>query len=573
MKNDPNISWDKKVDLVVAGAGPGGMTAALVAALEGLDVLVCEKSQQVGGTGATSAGTLWIPGNTPSKLAGYKDSALDAETYLDGLIGDDGDKERRKVFLDNGPKVIDYLMERTAVQFSPCGRHPDYRNNVSGAAIEGRAIIANTFDGRKLGKDFERVRPPIEEFMLFGGMMVGKDDIVSLLQRYKSVKDFLYSASIFFRYLIDRLRHQRGTRLTMGNALIARLFLSLRQQNVPILFGSPLIELVFQENRVKGVILENEQGRQSIMARKGVVLATGGFANNNEFRENFMPKPTPPYSMAEASNSGDGLKIGKHLGAKIDEPSHKRSAFWSPVSITRRKDGSNGLFPHILLDRAKPGLISVNSAGQRFVNEACSYHDFVEAMYHSHEVVETIPAWLICDSTFVFKYGIGVIYPGTRNLKKHSERGYITISNTINGLAQSLGINGTNLENTVNRINEFAATGVDTDFGKGDLELNRFNGDPRNHPNPCLAPIEKPPFVAVAIWPAEIGCSIGLKTNHYSQVLDQEEQEISGLYACGNDMSSIMAGCYPGPGITLGPAIVFGYRSAMHAAGQIGKSF
>ena len=569
MDYNKNISWDKEVDLLIAGAGPGGMTVALVAALEGLNVLICEKSQQVGGTGATSAGTLWIPGNTQSKVAGFQDSTADAEMYLDGLIGDDEDKERRQVYLESGPNVIDYLMERSEVKFSPCGRHPDYRNNVSGAAIEGRAIVAEVFDGRKLGADFERVRPPIEEFMLFDGMMVAKEDVQFLLKRYQSIKSFLRSSSIFVRYLVDRLKYQRGTRLTMGNALVARLFYSLRQQEVPIFYGSPVTELVFEDNHVKGAILENENGRKFILARKGIVFATGGFAHNKEFRHSLMPKPTPQYSMASNHNMGDGLKISQSLGAKIDDPPHKRSAFWSPVSITKRKDGSNGLYPHILLDRAKPGLIAVNSAGQRFVNEACSYHDFVEAMYRSHEVVDTIPAWLICDATFVFKYGIGAIHPGTKNLKKYSDLGYIKTSNTVKGLSKILMIDESNLENTINRSNEFASTGIDIDFGKGDLELNRFNGDADNHPNPCLARIGTPPFVAVAVWPAEIGCSIGLKTNINGQVINERDQAIIGLYACGNDMSSIMAGLYPGPGITLGPAIVFGYRIAMHAAGRI----
>ena len=202
------------------------------------------------------------------------------------------------------------------------------------------------------------------------------------------------------------------------------------------------------------------------------------------------------------------------------------------------------------------------------MNEAASYHDFVEAMYRSHENVDTIPAWLVCDSFFVRKYGIGTIYPGTKNLQKFAKAGYVRIADTISDLAKSIGISGTELENTIMRHNEFASNGIDVDFGKGDLELNRFNGDAKNRPNPCLGYIEKPPFVAVAVWPAEIGCSIGLKTNINGQVLNQDDKEIVGMYACGNDMSSIMAGCYPGPGITLGPAIVFGYRVAMHAAGR-----
>ena len=563
------ISWDRETDLIVAGAGPAGMTAALVAALEGLEVIICEKSQQVGGTGATSAGTLWIPGNTQSKMAGYEDSATDAAKYLDSFIGDDEDKIRRRVYLEEGPKVIDYLMERTDVKFNPCGKHPDYRNNIVGAAVEGRAILPKQFNGRKLGKNFERVRPPIEEFMLFGGMMVGKDDIARLTKRYESVTNFAFSASIFLRFLIDRLWYKRGTRLTMGNALFARLFYSLCKQNVPILFGAPVIELVNEQSGVIGAVIETQQGRKRIRGKKGVVLSTGGFSHNKEFREKYLPKPISPYSLATESNTGDGLRIGESIGAKLDDPPHQRSAFWTPVSITKRKDGTAGLFPHIFLDRAKPGLIAVNAGGQRFVNEAASYHDFVEAMYRSHENVATIPAWLVCDSYFVQKYGIGTIYPGTKNLQKFAKAGYVRIADTISNLAKSIGISGTELENTIMRHNEFASNGIDLDFGKGDLELNRFNGDSDNRPNPCLRSIETAPFVAMPVWPAELGCSIGLKTNINGQVLDQNNENIAGLYACGNDMSSIMAGCYPGPGITLGPAVVFGYRVAMHAAGRL----
>ena len=302
-------------------------------------------------------------------------------------------------------------------------------------------------------------------------------------------------------------------------------------------------------------------------AKQGVVLATGGFAHNQRFRDEFMPSPVPPHSLAAAENTGDGLRIGEAIGAKIDAESHQASAFWTPVSVTRRADGSTGLFPHLSLDRAKPGLIAVNSAGRRFVNEGLSYHDFVEAMYRAHEVTPSIPAYLVCDSAFVRKYGIGVIHPGTSDLSRFERSGYATLANSVAGLAEKLGIDAAGLSETVERHNKFAADGSDPDFGKGDLELNRFNGDPDNHPNPCLAPIVTPPFVAVEVWPAEIGCSVGLTTNADCQVLDRYDAPISGLYACGNDMASVMAGSYPGPGTTLGPAIVFGYRAAMHAVG------
>ena len=562
-------SWDMETDLLVAGAGPGGMTAALVAATEGLEVIVCEKAEQAGGTGATSAGTLWIPGNRQSRDAGFDDSPEDAAKYLDSLIGDDRTSAHRRAYLHDGPDVIDYLMEKTDVQFMPCGPHPDYRNNVAGAALSGRAIIARNFDGRVLGRDFARVRPPIPEFMVFGGMMVGKIDITKLLGRFQSVGNFVFSAGLLLRYMTDRLRFRRGTRLTMGNALVARLFYSLKKRDVPVLFGAPIGEFIRDGEVVIGAVIETSDGPKRIRARKGVVLATGGFAHNPKYREAFMPSAVPVYSLAADGNTGDGMALAEAANAAIDSESHQSSGFWTPVSVTKRADGSTGLFPHLVMDRAKPGLIAVNAAGRRFVNEGASYHDFVEAMYRSHETVNTMPAWLVCETAFIRKYGLGVIYPATRNLSTHIKSGYVTVADNLEELAAGIGVDAAGLADTVARHNRFAVDGTDEDFGKGDLELNRFNGDPAHTPNPCLAPIETPPFAAMAVWPAEIGCSVGIATNPACQVLNAESQPIPGLYACGNDMGSVMSGAYPGPGTTLGPAIVFGWRTAMHAAGRL----
>lgn len=561
-------SWDIETDLLVAGAGPGGMTAALVAAIEGLDVVVCEKAEQVGGTGATSAGTLWIPGNRPSRDAGFADSPEDAARYLGALIGDDDASGHRKAYLADGAGVIDYLTEKTDVQFVPCGLHPDYRNNVPGAASSGRAIIPQNFDGRLLGSDFDRVRPPIPEFMLMGGMMVGKLDIIGLLGRYKSVGAFRRSAGLVLRYLADRLRFRRGTRLVMGNALVARLYYSLKKRNVPVLFGAPIGEFVKDGEAVVGAVLQTGDGPRRVRARRGVVLATGGFAHNPKYREAFMPDPTPPYSMAAPANTGDGLTLAEAADAVLDSERHQGAGFWTPVSVTKRKDGSEGLYPHLAMDRAKPGLIAVNAAGRRFVNEAVSYHDFVEAMYRSHETANTLPAWLICETAFVTKYGLGAIHPETRDLSQHVAAGYVTVADSLQALAAKIGVDAAGLQDSVARHNGFALGGTDEDFGKGDLELNRFNGDPAQTPNPCLAPIENGPFAAMAVWPAEIGCSVGLATNPDGQVLRAGGAPIPGLYACGNDMGSVMAGAYPGPGTTLGPAVVFGWRAAMHAAGR-----
>jgi succinate dehydrogenase/fumarate reductase flavoprotein subunit len=558
------MTADREVDLLIAGAGPAGMAAALVASLEGLDVLVCEKSDQVGGTGATSAGTLWVPGNSQSKAAGFADSAEQADTYLTGLVGASTQRDLRDAFLQTGPRAIDYLSARSDVRFLPCGPHPDYRSNMAGAAFSGRAIVPEPFDGRLLGEDFRRVRPPVPEFMVLGGMMVGKPDLAPLIGRFNSVANFIYSAKLFARYLVDRLSYPRGTRTMMGNALIGRLFYSLRKRGVPILFDASIVDLAGDRRGVTGARVNVDGKEILVKTRKGVVLATGGYAHNESFRKKFMPQPVPAHSMSYEGNRGDGLTIGRRFGAAL-APERGSSGLWTPVSIVPRADGSTGLFPHLVLDRAKPGLIAVNAAGRRFVNEAVSYHDFVLAMFESHAREPSIPAWLICDAAFIKKYGLGIVYPGHRNPGKFVDSGYLVCGKTIDELARKISVDVSALTRTIARHNGFAETGVDIDFAKGETELNRFNGDASHKPNPCIGPVVQPPFYALAVWPADIAVSTGLATDADARVLDTEGRAIPGLYACGNDMASVMAGSYPGPGTTLGPAVVFAYRAAMHA--------
>lgn len=555
---------EREVDLLVVGAGPAGMAAALVAAIEGLDVLLCEKSDQVGGTGATSAGTLWIPGNHQSQAAGYSDSAEQAEIYLDALIGPAANHGLIRTYLQTGPTAIDYLEANSDVRFLPCGTHPDYRSNMRGAAVSGRAIVPRPFDGRLLAADFRRLRAPIPEYMLLGGMMVGKEDIPRLIGRFRSPSNFIHSAKLFARYFADRLRFPRGTRVTMGNALVGRLYYSLKNRNVPVLFDTAVTDLVGDRRGVTGARL-NAGGKDVFVAtRRGVVLATGGYAHNRKFREAFMPQPTPEHSLSFAGNGGDGVAIGENIGAAIT-PERCTSGLWAPASIVKRPDGSEGLYPHFSLDRAKPGLIAVNAAGRRFVNEACSYHDFVLAMYESHRTTPTIPAWLVCDAPFIARYGLGAVYPGAGNLAKLMRSRYLVRANSLDSLSTAIGVDPEELKKTVARHNGFAESGIDVDFGKGETELNRFNGDAGNTPNPCIGKLATPPFYAVQVWPADIAVSTGLATDADARVLAADGTPIPGLYACGNDMASVMGGSYPGPGTTLGPAIVFAWRAAMHA--------
>jgi len=559
--------WDQQYDLIVMGAGAAGMTTALVAAIEGLKPLLIEKTDRVGGTTATSAGTIWIPGNRQSLAAGYQDSPEAAALYLDKLTGVPDASGLRSAFLSTGPDMVEYLRAKSDVHFNPSGKHPDYRD-MEGAAVYGRTLVPAMFDGRLLGKDFERVRPPIPEFLLLGGMMAGKADLPPLINRFRSVGNFLYAGKLLVRYLADRLRYSRGTRIVMGNALVARLFYSLKKNRVPVMFDTTVMEVVSGAGRVAGVVVRSQGRTLRINTRKGLVIATGGYGHSAKLRERFMPKPTPADTVACPANTGDGIELALRQGGTIGADAHGPGAFWAPVSRTRRADGSQGVFPHLLLDRAKPGLIAVNAAGKRFVNEADSYHDFVLGMYESHMSTPTIPAHLICEASFVARYGLGIVYPGTTNLKPFEKSGYLVVAPSLERLAAKLGIEPQALVATVARHNSMARSGKDLDYGKGETELNRFNGDPLQAPNPCLRPIEQGPFVALAVWPAEIATSAGLQADVDGQLLDTKGVPIDGLYAVGNDMASIMLGTYPGPGTTLGPALTFGYRAAMHAAGK-----
>ena len=521
----------------------------------------------VGGTTATSAGTVWIPGSRQSEAAGVPDSIASAKTYLAAILGEDANDARLAAFLATGPAMLDYLQQKTSVAFMPPPVHPDYHAQ-PGAALGGRALGVLPFDGRMLGEDFARVRPPRREFMVLGGMMVGKTDIPSLLHPFRSWANFSNATRLLARQALDRIKHPRGTRLIMGNALVARLLYSLKQHAVAIRYQTQLSELIEDDGRIIGAVFTTNGGDIRIRAQRGVVLATGGIGWSSELRNRLFPDGTQRYSMAPDSNTGDGILAGERAHGEIANDV-RSPALWMPSSVMPQEDSRLAVFPHIMLDRAKPGLIAVNRSGVRFVNEANSYHDFVEGMLRSHRTVPTIPAFLICDRSFIRDFGLGLIHPGTGDLSRFIKAGYLFEGDSIAQLAQAIGVDGSALATTIERHNRFAETGVDEEFGRGSSELNRFNGDPDNKPNPCLRKIGPGPYFAVAVWPSDLASSAGLRTDINGRVLRSDKQPIPGLYAVGADSASIFRGTYPGPGTMIGPAMVFAWRAAMDIAGHL----
>jgi succinate dehydrogenase/fumarate reductase flavoprotein subunit len=560
-----NMRWDLETDLLVVGAGAAGMTAALVGTLEGLKTILCEKSDTVGGTTATSAGTVWIPGSRQSEAAGIPDPIEAAKIYLAAILGAHADDRRLAAYLASGPVVLDYLERKTSVRFVPPPVHPDYLDK-PGAAVGGRALGAAPFDGRKLGKDFARVRAPRPEFTVLGGMMVGKTDIPSLLRPFGSRQNLAHAARLLARQAWDRTRHARGTRLIMGNALVARLLYDLKNLAVDIRYQTRMTELIKVGGEVVGARLSSPGGDMVVRAKRGVVLATGGIGRSDQLRDRLFPENTRRYSLSPVSNTGDGIVAGEKADGEI-EKDLESPALWMPSSMMARPGGNISVFPHIMLDRAKPGLIAVNSAGRRFVNEADSYHDFVEGMLRSNVAVPSIPAFLICDRSFIFDYGLGLIHPRTRNLARFLRSGYLQRGETIAELARAINVDGAALAATVDRHNRDAVTGIDQEFGRGASVLNRFNGDPANKPNPCMRKIGPGPYFALAVWPSDLASSAGLRTDLNGQVLSSAGPPVPGLYAVGNDAASVFRGTYPGPGTMIGPALVFAWRAVMNIAG------
>lgn len=560
--------WDESVDLLVFGAGAGGMTAALIAQHEGLSVMLCEKTDSVGGITSTSGGTTWVPGTRQSERAGVPDTVEAARTFLHAVVGDRGFDEAREAFLQSGPQAIDELERITDVKFVAAAAHPDYVNG-PGAAFGGRALAPLAFDGRLLGEDFKRVRPPRKEFMGLGGMMVPRADLDALLSPFASTKNVVRTMEVVGRYMIDRLSHARGTQLVMGNALAARLLYSLRKTKADIRFETPLVELVVEDGKVTGAIVaQKEGGHKRIRAREGVVLATGGITRNTALRKQLFPKAAT-LSLAPETHTGDGISSALKAHAMLDDGKDS-PALWMPCSVIGEPDGQKGLWPHILLDRAKPGLIAVNSRGKRFVNESDSYHDFVMGMLRDQGGGQSVPAHLIVDAAFLSDYGLGLVMRGRSRARiaYFKKAGYLIEADSLAELAGKLGVDANGLQETVDEYNREAAAGRDPAFHRGSSPMNRFNGDAAQKPNPCIRPIGAGPYFAVTVRPADLACSAGLTGNADGQILDVDGRIIDGLFACGNDLASIFRGTYPGPGTTLGPALVFGWRIAKFAARQ-----
>lgn len=562
-------------DLLVVGTGAAGLTAAVTAKQAGLDVLIIEKDSLYGGTTAYSGGMIWIPGNHHSvaanQISGKDDSIATARQYILEEARGYADERKVDAYLTYGKEMVSELEACTEVKFYSMD-YPDYVSERSTSRTQ-RGLCTCNYQASKLGTHLKHLRNQLPQ-TLFLGLAIGSSvEMKEFMRAGRSLKSMGFVLKKLSAHFRDLLFYGRSEQMVRGRALVGRLARTLFDLQVPLWMNSPLQELVIEDGVVVGALVRSQGQTVKVLARKGVVLACGGYSRDESRRKATYPPtatgatvhPTPvPFS-----NTGDGINAAVQVGAQFSAQVDQVGS-WMPVSKIPGIEGIEGVWPH-LVERMKPGYIAVNQLGQRFVNESSSYHHFVQGMIQDNasRAAKEAAAWLIADHRAIRRWGMGFVRPFPIPLGKYLRNGYLTRGDTIEDLALQIGVDPQGLAQTIQQFNANAKKGIDPLFNRGQRVYDSYQGDSEIQPNSCLAPLDQGPFYAVRLYVGEIGTFAGLKTNEYAQVLDLNNRVIPGLYAAGNDQVSVFGGAYPGPGSTLGPGMTFGYIAGKHAAGKL----
>ncbi|MBD2858399.1 FAD-dependent oxidoreductase [Spongiibacter sp. KMU-158] len=563
-------NWDHSADVVIVGSGNGAMTAALSLYEMGVkDVLIIEKSSLIGGTSATSGGGVWIPNNRYAKAAGAQDSFADAKQYLlnttpDGAVPE----EMVDAYLQNGPKMVEFLHQRSDVRYVTLEHYPDYYTNIEGSRAGHRSMEPERFDSSLLGEDVKRLRPSHHMMRLFDRIYFTQVEAALLTVQGKGwiALTLKLMASFYFDILWRLKGNPNSRKVCTGAAGVARLWYSLKKRNIPLWSETAMQNLIEDQGRVVGLSVSKGGKTLSIQARKGVVLAAGGFEKNQAMREHYLPEPTSvDWSAGVEGNTGDAIREGMRLGAAT----RLMDGAWWCTTISVPGEPAPRLS---IMEKSFPGSCVVNMQGERFANESQNYMAFQKDLYKAHtSEVPCSPMYQIFDARFRRDYIVGPLMtaklkPDNRIPKEWFDTRLVGKANTVKELAEQLGINAENLEATVAKMNSYAKTGSDPDFQRGDSAYDRYYGDPRFEPNPCLGAIDEAPFYAIRVDAGDFGTQGGLVTNPDAQVLKENGEAIAGLYATGNCSAAVLP-TYPGPGSTLGPAMTFAYQAAKHISG------
>jgi 3-oxosteroid 1-dehydrogenase len=553
------VNWDKSVDLLIAGSGGGGLVAALAAVDSGIEPLVLEKQALVGGSTGMSGGMVWLPNNPLMQAEGIADSHEDGLAYFDDVIGDIGPASspaRREVFLSAGSEMINFLLS-SGVRMVRCPGWSDYYPNHKGGNAAGRSVEGVPFDAAALGDWSDRVQPSMAKNY---GFVLTTNELRSVQYFNRSPRAFAVATRVFLRTRAARLR--RREILTNGASFIGQILkvlIQLGDGDPRVWTNAAMDDLVVEDGRVVGARVTRDGSTLNVEARKGVLLAAGGFGHNADMRRQYSAdQPNEAkWSIANAGDTGEVLQTAMRLGARTDLLDE---AWWLPMAFI-----ADPAAAPLGYGRQRPGAIYVDGTGRRFCNESNSYVEVGKAMYAN----KAVPCWQVFDEGYVGRYVAGANpFKKRRVPEALIENGAVKRAETLAGLAAEIGVPADELTQTVERFNEFAAKGLDPDFGRGQSAYNDCLGDPGHRPNAALGPLDRAPYYATRIFPGDVGTCGGVVTNEHAQVIDEHDRVIEGLYATGNITATVMGRTYLGAGGSIANTMVFGYVAARHAAGH-----
>ncbi|WP_396933812.1 FAD-binding protein [Mycolicibacterium sp.] len=563
-------SFDHTVDLLVVGSGGGGMTAALTADAAGLDTVVVEKSPRFGGSTALSGGGIWVPGAPAQRRAGYVPSPDGVLEYLklitEGAVSD----ARLRKYVEAAPEMMDFL-ERTSdwCEFVWKPGYADYYPELPGGSALGSTINVPAIDLRKLGDDEQRLLAPLA--LAPKGIWFAPKDLRLFYQVRQNWRGKAVLVKLIWRMFRARVFGDRMA--AIGQSLAARLRLAMKQHGIPLWLDAPMVELITgADGEVIGAVVERDGRPLRIRARRGVVLASGGFDHDMAWRKVHLPVLEQDWSFGNPAAIGDGIRAGEKVGGSTDLLDE---AWWFPAICW-----PDGRLQFMLNERMMPAQFVVNGDGRRFVNEAAPYMDFAHAMIKGQQSgVTHIPCWLVTDIDSFHRYVVAGHLPipkvpfapvptGRKVPRAWLESGVVKEAHSWDELARRIDVPAENLRATAERFNQLAQAGHDDDFNRGDSAYDNYYGDP-TLPNPNLRPLGKPPYYAFQIILGDLGTSGGLRTDEHARVLRDDDTVVRGLYAVGNVSAAVMGRSYAGAGATIGPAMTFGYVAAKHAAAQV----
>jgi len=549
---------DITVDLLIVGSGTG-MAAALAAHEKGLNSLIIEKTDVVGGSTARSGGAFWIPAN-PTLLADGSDDTLEkGKTYLEAITNDSL-PDVWKSFLKNGPDTVDMLLRTTPMEFFWAKGYSDYHPEKPGGDPLGRSCECKPFDLNRLGDEFDRFRP---------GQMEAPIPMPVTGYGYKWMNLMLRKPFKSFPIIFKRLFQGVGGLLlgkkfdAGGQALAAGLFAGVIDANIPVWTNTEMVELISDGERVAGAIAEQDGKKVKIKAKKGVILAAGGFDHNMPMRREYQsPSLNQDLSLGAEGNTGDAITISKEeINA---DTAYMNESWWFPSVAPLNEDDEVKV---MLAERSLPGSFIVNSSGERFINEATDYMTFGQTLLkREKEGKEMGDMWIIFDQEYRNNYIFGgSIFPRAPLPDEWYEAGIAYKGETANALARKVGIPEENFTSTYERFNRMAEAGKDEDFHRGESAYDRYYGDPTVKPNPNLRPLDGDLY-AVKVVLSDLGTCGGLVADEHGRVLREDKSTIEGLYAIGNTSANIFGRVYPGAGATIAQGLVYGYIVANHIA-------